>query len=64
MGAAADYKKHADYGPGGRKCPCCGPSPKDRVRFDRTVRRVERRIAHKEMRDEAVRFLEESRYAS
>ena len=28
-------------GPGGWKCPCCGPSPKNR----RKARRTERRVA-------------------
>lgn len=29
------------YGPGGRKCPCCGPAREERRRHDR---RVERRV--------------------
>ena len=35
----AEYKKHACYGPGGRQCPCCSPSPGQRERADRTERR-------------------------
>lgn len=27
------------YGPGGRNCICCGPSPKSRKAHDRTAKR-------------------------
>lgn len=27
------------YGPGGRNCTCCGPSPKTRKKHDRTAKR-------------------------
>jgi hypothetical protein len=31
--------KLSGYGPGGRKCNCCGPSPKNRKKNDRAVKR-------------------------
>lgn len=46
------YKKHAVYGPGGRNCPCCGPSPSHRKRHDRRERRREKVIARQEIRFE------------
>ena len=36
------------YGPGGPRCSCCGPSPKDRVRERRQVKRAERRLWERE----------------
>lgn len=48
----ADYKRHAHYGPGGRYCPCCGPSPSERKRADRMVRRREKQHAYRELRQE------------
>lgn len=33
------------YGPGGRKCFCCGPAPKDRKKNDRIAkRRIKQRV--------------------
>lgn len=48
---ANQYKLASKYGPGGRNCPCCGPSPKSRKRHDRTAKRrlaqrVRREINH------------------
>lgn len=58
MARAAQYKCYADYGPGGRKCPCCGPAPRERKRADRRVRRIEKRIARQEAHREVVEFME------
>lgn len=37
------------YGPGGRHCNCCGPSPKERAKFDRTAKRRELQFVKKEI---------------
>ena len=34
-----EYVIHSHYGPGGRYCNCCGPSPAFRKKHDRTVKR-------------------------
>lgn len=44
-GKGKPYARYSNYGPGGRNCPCCGPAPKDRKKFDRTVKRREKRIS-------------------
>jgi len=40
---------HSHYGPGGRKCPCCGPSPSYRTKFDRTAKRRAKAAAKRAM---------------
>lgn len=42
---------HSKYGPGGRKCVCCGPAPKSRKAFDRMVKRRERQLYNRALRD-------------
>ena len=37
------------YGPGGRKCNCCGPSPSYRTKFDRTAKRRAKAAAKREI---------------
>jgi len=36
------------YGPGGTRCPCCAPAPKDRIKERRQVRRAEARAWKRE----------------
>lgn len=44
------FKKHANVGHGGWKCPCCGPAPgKDRARTRRLARRRMKRETNKEI---------------
>jgi hypothetical protein len=38
----------SQYGPGGPRCTCCGPAPKDRDAERRRVRRAEKRAWRKE----------------
>ncbi len=40
---------YSNYGPGGRNCICCGPSPKSRKKHDRTAKRRERQAARREI---------------
>lgn len=40
------------YGPGGYKCPCCGPNPKHRDRERRRLRKVLNRLLDKINRQE------------
>ena len=35
----AEKEACRDIGPGGFKCPCCGPSPKNRPKWRRLMRR-------------------------
>ncbi len=46
------YTKVSNYGPGGRKCPCCGPAPSLRKAFDRQVKRRERQEAKRDMMEQ------------
>lgn len=39
-------------GKGGVKCQCCGPSPKEKKPFNRTVRRVEKQLVQKDILDQ------------
>jgi hypothetical protein len=39
-------------GPGGMKCPCCGPSPKHKKAFLRTIKRIVKKTIQKEIRVE------------
>jgi hypothetical protein len=39
-----ERKQHDRCGPGGRFCPCCGPSPGYRRKHDRTVKRRIRQV--------------------
>lgn len=43
------YAAVSKYGPGGRDCPCCGPAPRHRKKFDRTMKRREKAMAKREM---------------
>lgn len=55
-----EYKKHAVYGgPGGRRCPCCGPSPRERPKFDRTQKRRLKFQMRRETEREIVAMHEE-----
>lgn len=36
-------------GKGGLKCQCCGPAPKDKKKFDRTAKRIDRQLVEKEI---------------
>jgi len=45
------YTKLSNYGPGGRTCTCCGPSPKQRPHHDRMVKRRDRQIVAKEIQE-------------
>lgn len=47
MKAKAFTRKVVGYGPGGYKCPCCGPSPKHR----REARQHERRVIARVLKD-------------
>lgn len=41
----SDYKRllnHNHIGPGGWRCPCCGPSPKNKKRMKRFCKRSEK----------------------
>lgn len=39
-------------GKGGVKCQCCGPSPKEKKPFNRTVRRVEKQLVKKDIQEQ------------
>lgn len=43
------YQCKSNYGPGGRNCTCCGPAPVYRLKFDREVKKRDRREAKKEI---------------
>lgn len=43
------YSKVSSYGPGGRLCNCCGPSPKNRKKHDRSVKRSSKFNGKKEI---------------
>lgn len=45
-----ETKVFSRYGPGGRKCSCCGPSPKNRKAHDRTVKRRMKQEASKQIK--------------
>lgn len=34
-----DWKRHTKVAIGGWRCPCCGPTPKDRPQWRRATRR-------------------------
>lgn len=42
------------YGPGGRKCSCCGPAPSFRKKHDRTVKHRAKDSSKREIK-EAIR---------
>jgi hypothetical protein len=48
-----DYKKLRGKraGPGGYKCPCCGPSPRHRKAYKRAAKRRERQLIAREIRE-------------
>lgn len=46
------YKKMDSCGPGGRKCPCCGPNPRFRKKHDRIAKHSEKQEAAKAIREE------------
>ena len=48
MASHAMYKKLDTSGPGGRNCPCCGPSPSFRKKHDRIMKHREKRVSIKE----------------
>jgi len=39
------------YGPGGRNCVCCGPSPKNRKSHDRTIKRRVKQWVRKQIKE-------------
>ena len=39
-------------GKGGVKCQCCGPSPKQNNPFNRTVRRIEKQLVEKDIKEQ------------
>jgi len=45
-------KRFAAYGPGGRYCVCCGPSPSNRKKHDRLIKRRQKRYIAKEIKKE------------
>jgi hypothetical protein len=45
-----DEKQVSKLGPGGFKCYCCGPAPKDRPTWRRLVRRRLKALHHKVIR--------------
>lgn len=49
------------YGPGGRKCPCCGPAPAKRDEHDRMVKRRLRRLARQDMQQQIREMQDETR---
>lgn len=46
-----DYTRFDRCGPGGRNCPCCGPSPKQRPKHDRMVKRRMRQHFKREINE-------------
>jgi len=55
MRQRSNYKRHAPgLGPGGVRCPCCGPAPgKDRKRAKRAWKRSEKQAAKREAERDA-----------
>jgi hypothetical protein len=47
-----EQQAFSKYGPGGRNCHCCGPSPKDRKKHDRTVKRRTKQYVTKLIKEE------------
>ena len=47
------FKETCTYGPGGYKCPCCGPAPKHRVKMRRVARRRFKRQTEREIAEAA-----------
>jgi hypothetical protein len=43
--------KFSHYGPGGRNCPCCGPAPSFREKFDRMVKRRIKQFERKQIKN-------------
>lgn len=50
------YQEISKYGPGGRKCACCGPVDEFKQKFDRMVKRRERRRAKREINTEILDY--------
>ena len=46
---ANEFMLNSQYGPGGRNCVCCGPSPSNREVHDRSVKRRTRQRVKKEI---------------
>jgi hypothetical protein len=55
MKAKAFSHRVISYGPGGFKCPCCGPSQKKRPQERRHLRRREQRLIEKIERIEQMK---------
>jgi hypothetical protein len=53
-----EQQQFSHYGPGGRNCVCCGPSPSQRRRHDRMVARRVRQWVQKEIRQQLVNIKE------
>lgn len=53
----SEINKASRYGPGGRFCICCGPSPKNRRVYDRVVKHRIRFEVKKEIRKELKEML-------
>lgn len=49
-----EQKALSHYGPGGRKCPCCGPGPNERKVHDRTVKRRAKQMWRREIQKEIL----------
>lgn len=47
-----DFHKQNKHGPGGYHCPCCGPSPNERVEDRRLARTKLKRKTKKEIDDQ------------
>lgn len=45
------FRRVQHIGPGGMKCPCCGPAPSYRDKNRRVARRRIKEITRKEIRD-------------
>jgi len=43
--------KFSKYGPGGRRCTCCGPAPENRAKHDRMVMKRIRRDGKRIIRE-------------
>lgn len=54
MTAKAFRNKVVSYGPGGYKCPCCGPNPKHRDEERRRGRRIFSRFIEEAEKDEGL----------
>jgi hypothetical protein len=48
-----DFKRHSnkEIGPGGIKCVCCGPAPKDRPKLRRRTRKRMAQELRKQLND-------------